>query len=173
MALPGLCGVFSLKGKRGHAQAVELEEPTKCATKRKRQSVRRRVDDEVWNPRKGRAFPQPSVSRGQSARPYLLLLSMPRHTSSLSLSHALSSTLRRKTLSRLLSPSPISTQKRLLCPCYTRYPDSQPIPITSRPIQFSPHKPGSAFLILIVILILILILILIYWWRMDYDYDYD
>jgi hypothetical protein len=136
-----------------------------------RRSVNDKVCDEVWDevwddtrkgravhqpprivksrtrtkkPRKGRTFPQPSVSRGQSARPYLLLLSMPRHTSSLSLSHALSSTLRRKTLSRLLSPSPISTQKRLSCPCYTRYPDSQPIPITSRPIQFSPHKPRSA-----------------------------
>jgi hypothetical protein len=34
---------FSLKGKRGHAQVAELEEPTKCATKRKRQSVRQRV----------------------------------------------------------------------------------------------------------------------------------
>jgi hypothetical protein len=42
-ALPGLWGDFSLKEKRGHAQAAELEEPTKCATKRKRQSVRRRV----------------------------------------------------------------------------------------------------------------------------------
>jgi hypothetical protein len=74
----------------------------------------------------------------------LLILSMPRHTSSLSSSHALSSTLRRKTLSRLLSASPISTKKGLSCPLYTRYPASQPIPITSRPIQFSPHKPGSA-----------------------------
>ena len=54
-----------------------------------------------------------SVSRGQSTLPYLLLLSMPRHTSSLSSSHALSSTLRRKTLSRLLSASLISTQKGL------------------------------------------------------------
>ena len=43
-----------------------------------------------------------SVSRGPSTLPYLLLLSMPRHTSSLSSSHALSSTLRRKTLSRLM-----------------------------------------------------------------------
>ena len=105
---------------------------------------RTRTRTRTKKPRKGRTFPQPSVSRGQSARPYLLLLSMPRHTSSLSLSHALSSTLRRKTLSRLLSPIPISTQKRLSCPCYTRYPDSQPIPITSRPIQISPHKPRSA-----------------------------
>ena len=69
---------------------------------------------------------------------------MPRHTSSLSSSRTLSSTLRRKTLSRLLSASHISTQKGLSCPRYTRYPDSQPIPITSRPIHFSPHKPGSA-----------------------------
>ena len=43
-----------------------------------------------------------SVSRGPSTLPYLLLLSLPRHTSSLSSSHALSSTLRRKTLSRLM-----------------------------------------------------------------------
>ena len=32
-----------MKGKRGHAQAVERDEPIKCATKRKRQSVRRSV----------------------------------------------------------------------------------------------------------------------------------
>jgi hypothetical protein len=82
-----------------------------------------------------------SVSRGQSALPYLLLLSMPRHASSLSSSHALSSTLRRKTLSRLLSASPISTQKGLSWPRYTRYPASQPIPITSGPIQF--HRPTN------------------------------
>jgi hypothetical protein len=43
-----------------------------------------------------------SVSRGPSTLPYLLLLSLPRHTSSLSSSLALSSTLRRKTLSRLM-----------------------------------------------------------------------
>jgi hypothetical protein len=85
-----------------------------------------------------------SVSRGQSTLPYLLLLSMPRHTSSLSSSHALSSTLRRKTLSRLLSASPISTQKGLSCPRYTRYPASQPIPITSGPIQFPPTNPEAA-----------------------------
>jgi hypothetical protein len=85
-----------------------------------------------------------SVSRGQSALPYLLLLSMPRHTSSLSSSHALSSTLRRKTLSRLLSASHISTQKGLSCPRYTRYPASQPIPITSGPIQFPPTNPEAA-----------------------------
>ena len=85
-----------------------------------------------------------SVSRGQSALPYLLLLSMPRHTSSLSSSHALSSTLRRKTLSRPLSASHISTQKGLSCPRYTRYPDSQPIPITFGPIHPPTHKPGSA-----------------------------
>ncbi|MCX5727988.1 MAG: GNAT family N-acetyltransferase [Nitrospirae bacterium] len=69
---------------------------------------------------------------------------MPRHTSSLSSSHSLSSTPRRKTLSRLLSASHISTQKGLSCPRYTRYPASQPVPITSSPIQFTPHKPGSA-----------------------------
>ena len=46
-ALPGLWGDFSLKEKRVHAQAAELEEPTKCATKRKRQSVRRRVGRRV------------------------------------------------------------------------------------------------------------------------------
>jgi hypothetical protein len=84
-----------------------------------------------------------SVSRGQSALPYLLLLSRPRHTSSLSSSHALSSTLRRKTLSRLLSASPISTQKGLSCPRYTRYPASQPIPITFGPIQFPPTNPEA------------------------------
>jgi hypothetical protein len=33
MALPGLWGDFSLKRKRGHDQAAELAEPTKCATK--------------------------------------------------------------------------------------------------------------------------------------------
>jgi hypothetical protein len=38
---------FSLKGKRGHAQVAELEEPTKCATKRKRQRVRQRVGRSV------------------------------------------------------------------------------------------------------------------------------
>ena len=84
-----------------------------------------------------------SVSRGPSTLPYLLLLSLPRHTSSLSSSHALSSTLRRKTLSRLLSASPISTQKGLSCPRYTRYPASQPIPITSGPIQFPPTNPEA------------------------------
>ncbi len=84
-----------------------------------------------------------SVSRGQSALPYLLLLSMPRHTSSHSSSHALSSTLRRKTLSRLISASPISTQKGLSCPLYTRYPASQPIPITSGPIQILPTNPEA------------------------------
>jgi hypothetical protein len=82
-----------------------------------------------------------SVSRGHSTLPYLLLLSMPRHTSSLSSSHALSSTLRRKTLSRLLSASPISTQKGLSCPRYTRYTASQPIPIIQTH-TISPHKPG-------------------------------
>jgi hypothetical protein len=46
-------------------------------------------------------------------------------------------------LSRLLSASPISTQKGLSCPCYTRYPVSQPIPITSRPIQFSLTNPEA------------------------------
>ena len=69
------------------------------------------------------------------------LLSMPRHTSSLSSSHALSSTLRRKTLSRLLSASHISTQKGFSCPRYTRYPASQPIPVTFGPIQFTPTNP--------------------------------
>jgi hypothetical protein len=84
-----------------------------------------------------------SVSRGQSALPYLLLLSMPHHTSSLSSSHALSSTLRRKTLSRMLSVSPISTQKGLS----TRaLPDTRLLnPSRSRPGHtISPHKPGSA-----------------------------
>ena len=46
-----------MKGKRGHAQAAELEEPTTCATKRRRQNVRRRVRrsvddkmcDKVWD----------------------------------------------------------------------------------------------------------------------------
>jgi hypothetical protein len=87
-----------------------------------------------------------SVSRGHSTLPYLLLLSMPRHTSSLSSSHALSSTLRRKTLSRLLSASPISTQKGLSCPRYTRYTASQPIPIIqthtiSPPQTRTPFRP--------------------------------
>ena len=68
---------------------------------------------------------------------------MPYHTSSLSSSHTLSSTLRRKTLSRLLSASHISTQKGLSCPRETRYPASQPIPITSRPIQFPPTNPEA------------------------------
>ncbi len=78
--------------------------------------------------------------------PYLLLLSMPRHPSSLSSSHALSSTHRRKTLSRLLSAIPISTQKGLSCPRYTRYPASQPIPITSGPIQFPPTNPQAPYI---------------------------
>jgi hypothetical protein len=71
---------------------------------------------------------------------------MPRHTSSLSSSHALSSTHRRKTLSRLLSASPISTQKGLSCPRYTRYPASQPIPITSGPIQFPPTNQQAPYI---------------------------
>jgi hypothetical protein len=36
-----------VEGEEGHAQAAEQEEPTKCATKRRRRSVRRSVDDEV------------------------------------------------------------------------------------------------------------------------------
>jgi hypothetical protein len=88
-----------LKGKRWHAQAAEREEPTKCATKRRRQSVRRSV--------------------GARCHP----------------------------LSRLLSASPISTQKGLSCPRYTRYPASQPIPITSRPIQFPPTNPEAPYFV--------------------------
>jgi hypothetical protein len=80
-----------------------------------------------------------SVSRDQSALPYLLLLSRPRHTSSLSSSHALSSTLRRKTLSRLLSASPISTQKGLSCPRYTRYRLLNPSRSHSDPYNFPPQ----------------------------------
>jgi hypothetical protein len=87
-----------------------------------------------------------SVSRGQSTLPYLLLLSMPRHTSSLSSSHALSSTLRRKTLSRLLSVSPISTQKGLSS---RAIPDTRLLnPSRSHPDPYNfppPHKPGNAF----------------------------
>ncbi len=52
---------------------------------------------------------------------------MPRHTSSLSSSHTLSSTLRRKTLSRRLSASHTSTEKGLSCPRYTRYAASHPM----------------------------------------------
>ena len=98
-----------------------------------RQSMRRSVDDkvcdEVWDE--------------------VWELSMPRHTSSLSSSHALSSTLRRKTLSRLRSASPISTQKGLSCPRDPRYPTSQPIPITSRPIQFPPTNPEAPCFLLL------------------------
>jgi hypothetical protein len=84
-----------------------------------------------------------SVSRGQSALPYLLLLSMPRHTSSLSSTHALSSTLRRKTLSRLLSASPISTQKGLS----TRaIPDTRLLNLSRShpdPYNFPPANPEA------------------------------
>jgi hypothetical protein len=47
LALPGLCGDFSLKLKRHQARAAELEEPAKCTTKRRRQSVRRSVGRSV------------------------------------------------------------------------------------------------------------------------------
>ena len=115
-----------------------FHQPPRIVKSRTRTTTRTRT-----KPRKGRAFPQPSVSRGPRTLPVLLLLSMPRHTSSLSSSHTLSSTLRRKTLSRLLSASPISTQKGRSCPRYTRHPVSQPIPITSRPIPFSLTNPEA------------------------------
>jgi hypothetical protein len=123
-----------------------FHQPPRIVKSRTRTTTRTRTKPRKGRtkPRKGRAFPQPSVSHGPRTLPVLLLLSMPRHTSSLSSSHTLSSTLRRQTLSRLLSASPISTQKGLSCPCYIRYLASQPIPITSRPIQFPPHKPGTA-----------------------------
>ena len=46
-ALPGLCGEIPLHWKRDHAEAVEEEEPTRHATKRRRQSVRRGVGRSV------------------------------------------------------------------------------------------------------------------------------
>ena len=92
------------------------------------------------------SLPLPVDDYGDGGRfPFLRPLGTPRdHTSSLSSSHASSSTLRRKTLSRRLSASHISTQTRLSRPHYTRYPACQPILITPGPIHFPPHKLGSA-----------------------------
>ena len=59
-ALLGLWGNFSWMGNRGHAQVVEREEPTKWATKRKRQSVRRSVGRSVESPQGTRLPSAPS-----------------------------------------------------------------------------------------------------------------
>jgi hypothetical protein len=131
---------YPRKGRAFHQPPRIVKSRTRTTTRTRTKPRKGRT-----KPRKGRAFPQPSVSHGPRTLPVLLLLSMPRHTSSLSSSHTLSSTLRRKTLSRLLSASPISTQKGLSCPCNIRYPASQPIPITSRPIPFSPTNPEAPY----------------------------
>jgi hypothetical protein len=72
-----------------------------------------------------------SVSRGPSTPPYLLLLSLPRHTSSLSSSLALSSTLRRKTLSRLMegpSLAGLAAPSARLATCPTSANSTEPAP---------------------------------------------
>jgi hypothetical protein len=71
--LPGLWGNFSWMGNRGHAQVVEREEPTKWATKRKRQSVRRSVRRSVGSPQ-GTGIPSAPSNREGLSGPSLGVL---------------------------------------------------------------------------------------------------
>jgi hypothetical protein len=127
-----------------------FHQPPRIVKSRTRTTTRTRTKPRKGRtkPRKGRAFPQPSVSRKPtySASP-AAPIHVTAHFIAFFVAHfvvyASSQDFVETALSRLLSASPISTQKGRSCPRYTRYPASRPIPITSGPKQFPPTNPEA------------------------------